>query len=49
MENLMSIEKIDDKRNALEEIFFAKQNRELIEKMKSKSTQVETGKELPRT
>ena len=45
----MSIEKIDDKRNALEEIFFAKQNRELIEKMKAKSTQVETCKELAET
>lgn len=42
----MSIEKIDDKRNTLEEIFFAKQNRELIEKMKAKATQVEICSEL---
>ena len=37
----MSIEQIDDKRRALEEIFFAKQNRELIEKMKAQATRLE--------
>ncbi|BBH52893.1 hypothetical protein [Fluviispira sanaruensis] len=42
----MSYDKINERRNALEEIFFAKQNRELIEKMKAKSTQIETCKEL---
>lgn len=42
----MSIEKIDDKRNALEEIFFAKQNRELIEKMKAQATRLEICSEL---
>lgn len=42
----MTLEKIDDKRNTLEEIFFAKQNRELIEKMKAQATQVETCSEL---
>ncbi len=42
----MSWEETDGKRNALEEIFFSKQNRELIEKMKAQLTRVDICKEL---
>ena len=42
----MSWEKTGDKRNALKKVFFSKQNRELIKKIKTQSTQAEICSEL---